>query len=72
MTPELWGLLAVVLLALWAHHEWHLRRYPDRACRTCGGSGKATSQDMLGRTVIGPCRTCNGTDTTTPRRRWNQ
>ncbi|MPZ66129.1 MAG: hypothetical protein GEU83_11645 [Pseudonocardiaceae bacterium] len=72
MTPEAWGLLVAVLLALWARHEWHVSRYPDRACSGCGGSGKATSEDMLGRPVIGTCRTCKGLEPTTPRRRWNQ
>ncbi len=72
MTPELWALLAVMVLVLWSHHLWHVRRYPDRACRVCNGSGKATSSDWLGRTVIGACRRCRGVEPTTPRRRWTR
>lgn len=72
MTPEAWALVVAALVGLWLHHLWHVRRYPDRACRTCGGSGKATSADMFGRKVIGLCHRCKGEQPTTPRRWWSR
>lgn len=68
---ELLGLVAIVVAGLWARHEWHVRRFPDRACRSCGGGGKVSSRDVLGRKVLGPCRRCGGQRPTTPRR-WSR
>lgn len=71
MSPDelrLIGLLIVLVIVGLAHHAWHVHRYPHRACRGCDGSGKVTGSDLLGRTVIGPCRRCGGTEPTTPRR----
>lgn len=71
MSTELFFFGLAVVAALWLRHEWHMWRYPERGCRTCGGSGKATDKDILGRKVIGQCRTCvgRGRPSTVPRRR---
>lgn len=68
--PDILGWVIVVAAALWARHEWHLRRYPDRACGKCGGSGTITSSDILTRKVVGPCPRCKGQRPTSPRRTW--
>jgi hypothetical protein len=35
------GVLLVVTLALWARHEWHIRRYPDRARPDAAAVGRS-------------------------------
>lgn len=69
--PIVW--LGVVAFLVYRFVKWriHLAWYPDRACSDCGGSGKVTSEDALGRKVIGPCRNrrCRASGPTTPRRR---
>lgn len=62
MSETTWLLIiGVVLVVMYLRHQWHVRRYPERAhCRRCEGAGKITSTDLWGRAVRGDCPHCGG------------